>query len=286
MAASPTAYLVLGSQRSGSTLLVESLRATGVAGEPQEFFQYLPSTSMSPQPRQWFQDVQDDSILRLLDPLDEGKPDLAPAEVWRDYIPTVGRTPNGVWGGKLMRNHTPLLLDRAAGLPDRSGTGLLAAMRDVVGSDPVLVHIHRPDVVSQAVSFWRTVQTRVWRGRPDPVRDARAEYHAGAIVHVVTMLRAQEESWRAWFVEEDVNPIDVSYPAHRRVVSGAVAQPDPGRGPGLGSPRSRPAPGAAAGIGASGRSAVRRVGRALSRRRGARGSGGSAGLTARTVAYA
>ena len=41
-AALATAYLVLASQRSGSTLLVESLRATGVAGEPQEFFQYLP----------------------------------------------------------------------------------------------------------------------------------------------------------------------------------------------------------------------------------------------------
>ena len=47
----PSTYLVLASQRSGSTLLVESLRATGVAGEPQEFFQYLPHTSMSPQPR-------------------------------------------------------------------------------------------------------------------------------------------------------------------------------------------------------------------------------------------
>ena len=30
----PSSYLVLASQRSGSTLLVESLRATGVAGEP------------------------------------------------------------------------------------------------------------------------------------------------------------------------------------------------------------------------------------------------------------
>ena len=49
----------------------------------------------------------------------------------------------------------------------------------------MLVHVYRPDVVSQAVSFWRAVQTRVWRGRPDPVRDARAEYHAGAIAHVV-----------------------------------------------------------------------------------------------------
>jgi len=77
MAARPSAYLVLASQRSGSTLLVESLRATGVAGEPQEFFQYLPTTSQSPQPRQWFSDADDESILRLLDPLDEGKPDLA-----------------------------------------------------------------------------------------------------------------------------------------------------------------------------------------------------------------
>ena len=76
MSAPSTAYLVLASQRSGSTLLVESLRATGVAGEPQEFFQYLPTTSQSPQPRQWFEGVQDESIIRLLDPLDEGKPDL------------------------------------------------------------------------------------------------------------------------------------------------------------------------------------------------------------------
>jgi trehalose 2-sulfotransferase len=207
-----TAYLVLASQRSGSTLLVESLRATGVAGEPGEFFQYLPTTSQSPQPRQWFDGVEDESILRLLDPLDEGKPDLAPPEIWRDYIRTVGRTPNGIWGGKLMWNQTPLLLQRAAGLPDRSGDGLLSAIRDVIGSDPVLVYVYRPDVVSQAVSFWRAVQTRVWRGRPDPTRDSRAEYHAAAIAHVVTLMREQEKGWRAWFDEENVQPIEISYP--------------------------------------------------------------------------
>jgi LPS sulfotransferase NodH len=212
MAARPTAYLVLASQRSGSTLLVESLRATGVAGEPQEFFQYLPTTSMSPQPREWFADVQDESILRLLDPIVEGTPDLAPATIWRDYIRAVGRTPNGIWGGKLMWNQTPLLLKRAADLPERSGDGLLSAIRDVVGSDPLLVYVHRPDVVSQAVSFWRAVQTRVWRGRPDPVRDARAEYHAGAIAYIVTMLRNQERGWQSWFAQENVKPIDVPYP--------------------------------------------------------------------------
>src|SRR5258705_10524019 len=134
MSAHP-AYLVLASQRSGSTLLVESLRATGVAGEPGEFFQYLPTTSQSPQPRQWFGGVDDESILRLLDPLDEGKPDLAPPEIWRDYIRTVGRTPNGIWGGKLMWNQTPLLLQRAADLPDLSGACLPSCIRECAGSN-------------------------------------------------------------------------------------------------------------------------------------------------------
>ena len=223
MTQKPSSYLVLASQRSGSTLLVESLRATGVAGEPQEFFQYLPSTSQAPQPREWFAGVDDPSILSLLDPHDEGKPDLAPAEVWRDYIRTVGRTPNGVWGGKLMWNQTPLLLSRAKDLPDRSGDGLRAAIRDVIGEEPLLIHVHRPDVVSQAVSFWRAVQTRVWRGRPEPARDARAIYHAGAIAHVVRMLRAQEEGWRTWFVEEDVKRIEVPYPVLWRNLTQVVA---------------------------------------------------------------
>lgn len=153
-------YLVLATQRSGSTLLVESLRATGCAGEPQEFFQYLPSTGMAPQPREWFAGVDDDTILQLLDPLDPGTPDTATPVAWREHVRTSGRTPNGVWGGKLMWNQTALLQQRAAQLPDRSGDGLRAAIRDVIGNEPVFVHVHRPDVVSQAVSFWRAVQTR------------------------------------------------------------------------------------------------------------------------------
>ncbi len=195
-----------------------------MAGEPQEFFQYLPATSQAPQPRQWFAGVDDDSILRLLDPIDEGTPDLAAPEIWRDYIRTVGRTPNGVWGGKLMWNQTPLLLNRAKDLPNRSGDGLRAAIRDVIGEEPLLIHVHRPDVVSQAVSFWRAVQTRVWRGHPDPERDPRAVYHAGAIAHIVKNLRDQENSWRAWFAEESITPIDISYPVLWRNLTAIVGQ--------------------------------------------------------------
>ncbi len=217
-----TAYLVLATQRSGSTLLVESLRATGCAGEPQEFFQYLPSTGMPPQPREWFAGVDDESILRLLDPLQPGTPDTATPVAWREHIRSSGRTPNGVWGGKLMWNQTPLLLQRAAGLPDRSGNDLRSAIRDVIGSEPVYVHVYRPDVVSQAVSFWRALQTQVWRGRADPERDSRAVYHAGAIARIVTMLQDQENGWRNWFAEARITPIDVAYPVLWRNLTAIV----------------------------------------------------------------
>src|SRR5262249_56528144 len=92
---------------------------------------------------------------------------------WREHIRSSGRTPNGVWGGKLMWNQTALLRRRASELPDRSGDTLSAAIRDVIGSEPVYVHVYRPDAVSQAVSFWRAVQTQVWRGGRSPVRDRR-----------------------------------------------------------------------------------------------------------------
>jgi trehalose 2-sulfotransferase len=222
VAATATSYLVLASQRSGSTLLVESLRATGSAGEPQEFFQYLPTTGMAPQPREWFAGVEDESILRLLDPLQPGTPDTATSVAWREHIRSSGRTPNGIWGGKLMWNQTPLLQQWASRLPDRSGDGLRAAIRDVIGSEPVFVHVYRPDVVSQAVSFWRAVQTRVWRGRSEPERDSRAEYHAGAIAYIVEILRAQENGWRTWFAEEGIEPIDVSYPVLWRNLTAIV----------------------------------------------------------------
>ena len=196
---------------------------------------------MAPQPREWFAGVEDESILALLDPMvQRGTPDTATPVAWREHIRSSGRTPNGVWGGKLMWNQTGLLLKRASQLPDCSGApgyGLRAAIRDVIGSEPVYVHAYRPDVVSQAVSFWRAVQTQVWRGQPDPLRDSQAVYHAGAIAHIAKNLRDQENSWRAWFAEEAITPIDISYPVLWRNLAAVVGRvlaalgQDPGLAP-------------------------------------------------------
>ncbi|MFT4041636.1 MAG: Stf0 family sulfotransferase [Gordonia sp. (in: high G+C Gram-positive bacteria)] len=199
-------YLVCASQRSGSTLLVESLAATGVAGTPEEFFQYFPSSSQSPQPREWFAGVEDPHILGLLAEIDPGVVDTRTFEQWRTDILAAGRGTNGVWGGKLMWNQVSLLIART-----RVASGSLrTAIRTVLGDDPLYIHVYREDVVPQAVSMWRAVQTRVWRDNGESGAD-NAEYNAAGIAHLAAILLAQERSWREWFAAERITPIDIGF---------------------------------------------------------------------------
>ncbi|NMO03923.1 sulfotransferase [Gordonia sp. TBRC 11910] len=208
-ASSPRSYLVCASQRSGSTLLVETLRSSGVAGHPQEFFQYLSQTSLAPQPSDWFVGVDDRSILTLLAPDKPGVESTETADDWRARILREGSTDNGVWGGKLMWNQTPLVLERAAGLTGRTGTDLHSALGDILG-DVLYIKVTRQDVVSQAVSFWRAVQTNTWRGRPAAGDDV-AQYHQGAIAHLVKVLQEQELGWRTYFADHGIEPVEVAY---------------------------------------------------------------------------
>ncbi|CAN5251005.1 Stf0 family sulphotransferase [soil metagenome] len=210
-ATSPRSYLVCASQRSGSTLLVESLFETGVAGQPREYFQYLPHSGLSPRPREWFAGVTDESVLTLLPALVTGTPDVRSSAEWVADTRFHGRTPNGIWGGKLMWNQVSNLLDRVVDLPERSGKDLRSAIVDVTGEDPLYVHVSRADVAAQAVSMWRAVQTEVWRGRTPPEVDARAEYHADGIAHLAGNLLWQEAEWARWFVDEKIEPLEIRF---------------------------------------------------------------------------
>ncbi|HEX7289934.1 MAG TPA: Stf0 family sulfotransferase [Conexibacter sp.] len=208
------AYVVCATPRSGSTLLCEMLRATGVAGNPREHFERLRHSGLPRQPREYLAGVGDPSVLELLAPLAPGRPDDEPAVAWRARIVDVGQTPNGVWGGKLMWGHVADLLARARALDGLGRADLADALRALLG-DVRFVLVTRADTVSQAVSLWRAVQTRRWRADAGaPRRPHEAVYHFAAIDHLVAQLEADEAAWRAWFDALPTGPglpLELSY---------------------------------------------------------------------------
>jgi LPS sulfotransferase NodH len=104
------AYLVCATPRSGSTLLCELLKGTGVAGRPAEYFETLRSTGFPRQPRQYFQGVPE--VQTLLPEVDPGTPERQFA--W-DAVLRAGTTPNGVFGAKVMWSHLEDLWPRLGG---------------------------------------------------------------------------------------------------------------------------------------------------------------------------
>jgi LPS sulfotransferase NodH len=221
------AYLVCATPRSGSTLLCEMLRATGVAGNPREHFELLRHSGLPRQPREYFADVVDASVLELLAPLEPGRPDDTPPAAWRARIVRAGQTPNGVWGGKLMRGHVADVLARARELDGLVHADLLTALRVLLG-DVRFVFVTRADKVSQAVSLWRAVQTRRWRADAGaPARPHDAVFHFAAIDHLVAQLEADEAAWRAWFDAMPAGPgrpLELSYEAIATDPHAAVKQ--------------------------------------------------------------
>ena len=180
-------YLVCATPRSGSTLLCEGLKATGVAGRPEEYFEALPATGRPRTPDDYLADLDDPEAHALLGaaPSPEAPPysSLHDVEAHEDHLARVrawGTTPNGVFGAKVMWGH---VADPAALYPRAR-----------------YVWVRRRDIVRQAISFWRALQTQSWReegapgaGGPEP------QYRFSAVRHLVDLLASHDAAWARFF---------------------------------------------------------------------------------------
>src|SRR5690349_4449256 len=162
------AYIVCSTQRSGSTYLCRLLASTGVAGNPQEFFEARAETGSPPHPGYFLAGlprtgagIRDD-----LRPTDApAYSDLRLVDGWEAHLQRtfeLGTTDNGVFGAKLMWNQLPDLEQHAAALPGLAG---LAGpeLIDTLFGHPSYIWMRRLDKVRQAISMWRALQTRTWR---------------------------------------------------------------------------------------------------------------------------
>ncbi len=208
----PLTYLVCATPRSGSTLLCETLRASGRAGRPLEHFEVMRDTGQPPQPRAYFPADLDPELDALLPADQAGNPGHETAEDWWARVLEIGTgEDHDVWGGKLMWGHVPDFLSRAHELPGLAGADLDAVLRALLGDELPLLYVTRPDKVAQAVSLWRAVQTQAWRAADGAREPDGAEWSFAGIDHLVRLLESDDAAWRSWFAATGREPLELRF---------------------------------------------------------------------------
>jgi trehalose 2-sulfotransferase len=203
-------YLVCATPRSGSTLLCEALRETGVAGNPLEFFEAVPETGVPRRPLDYLVGLEDSQALALV----RGAPphtappysDVRDVERYEQHLERVrawGTTANGVFGAKIMWAH---LVD----LGRRLGAADLHSLVDALFAAPRFVWVRRADTVRQAVALWRAMQTQSWRVENETAT-GEPRYSYAALRHLVVLLDAHDAAWERFLAPVGPRVLTLTY---------------------------------------------------------------------------
>lgn len=193
-----SAYLICATPRTGSTLLCDLLRSTGVAGIPREYFN------------------------RGFVPFNRARWRAATDAKYYAGLMRHGLTRNGVFGSKVMFMETRLLeaIIRAAhGLPE-----LPAVEGNWVESwdpDPEVlaeglpglryVRIRRDDVYRQAISYFTAQKTKLWSWEGEEWQAGEVPDDLQEIAHLEYHLKDGDPKWDAWLERHGISALLVTY---------------------------------------------------------------------------
>ncbi|UJA19789.1 hypothetical protein HJD18_05925 [Thermoleophilia bacterium SCSIO 60948] len=227
MSRAERSYLVCSTQRSGSTLVCEALKQSGVAGVPEEYFEALRRSGRRRRPEEYFHGVDDPSILDHLGEREIGETEQQRSPLWSraaydrylEWAVEQGTGPNGVFGAKLMWNYLGDFVGLLRNVPAYRDLPL----KDLFGEvfpNLTFVRVVRANKIRQAVSLWKAVQTATWSQKKSehsaegpPYRDFLSEnrpqlrFHYRAIDHLLQQLLADEAMWDAFFEHVRIKPI-------------------------------------------------------------------------------
>ena len=210
-----TSYLICATPRSGSTLLCELLKDTGVAGRPEEYFEARIKTGLPAHPGDYLVGLPRTGAGIRDDPLPPRAPahsSLVGLSSYREHLDRtfrLGTTDNGVFAAKIMWSHLPDMQTFLRELPEYEGLRLPQLLDELFRS-PKYVWVTRSDKVRQAVSLWRALQSRTWRGDADR-RETHLVYRFEGIDHLVRVLRGDDDAWDHYFARNGIEVLKISY---------------------------------------------------------------------------
>jgi LPS sulfotransferase NodH len=187
-----TAYAICAVQRSGSFLLCEALKNTGLAGMPEEYF-------LCHDGENW----EDGWWAR--------QHGVTSRSAFLELVLAKGTTGNGVFGTKLMWNYFPQVISHFQEMPAYQGLGATEILPKLL---PNLhyIWIVRRDKVKQAVSWSIAAQTDIYaawqaagKSPPEPVFD----FEQIDLLHNLVLVG--EAGWQAFFEKSGVVSLQVVY---------------------------------------------------------------------------
>jgi LPS sulfotransferase NodH len=223
------AYLVCCDARTGSSLLAATLRATGRAGKPFEYF------TRAEIDKPWLR-----AELRVADDLP-----FTSFPAWRDYILKAGSEMGGVFAASVHYWQLPHCVETFR--PAGSSLSPLDVLRGFF-PDLRLIWLRRDNIVAQAISHHVAMSTNIWNSRlGGAVRpgesDRGAPYDFDKIEHQVQSVLAAQAGWRETLKGAEAITMPLSYEKLAADLPGAVARvfahvglemgPEPIRAPGL-----------------------------------------------------
>jgi LPS sulfotransferase NodH len=186
-----TSYVVCATQRSGSSLLLEALARTGLAGRPEEYF--LDDASGSWEGGAWARR--------------HGVSSRA------DYLRLVleqGTSPNGVFGVKLMWNYFGETVRRLREIPAYAGLDA-PQLLPAIFPNVHYIHLARRDRVRQAVSWSKAAQTGSYAWHQPPAPGAAPVFDFEQLDNMIELIAEAEAGWARFFEAAGVRPFTVVY---------------------------------------------------------------------------
>lgn len=194
--------ILCSNPRSGSTLLCDLLKATGVAGRPDSFYRR--------------QSVPDYAEQFGLISYELTAPDAFEAAYLEGVI-AEGSDASGRFALRLMAENRPELSAKLA-LLFPGLTGDRARFESAFG--PCLfLHLPRQDKLAEAISLIRARQTGLWHRSADGSERERtappqpAVYDEEQIAETLAQLESFDAGWNTWFAAEAIEPLRLSYEA-------------------------------------------------------------------------
>ena len=225
------AYLVCCDARTGSSLLAATLRATGRAGKPFEYF------TRAEIDKPWLR-----AELRVPDDLP-----FTSFSDWRDYILAAGSEMGGIFAASVHFWQLPHCVETFRAPDADPAPPALDVLRRFF-PDLRLVWLRRNNIVAQAISHHVAISTNIWNSRLGGVArpgesDRGAPYDFDKIDHQVESALTATQGWRNALKGAEAITLPLAYEELAADLPGAVRRifahvgidpgPEPIRAPGL-----------------------------------------------------